>query len=106
MAKSSSFVIREDGDYDLIETNHRTNETTVLDTVTEAEMQVYFAPPTEEVELLNRSMRDGLLSETDWWGVSDLTMTESQTLYRQALRDLPTHTNWPLLNTEDWPTKP
>ena len=33
------------------------------------------------------------------------TLTEWQT-YRQQLRDLPTHSNWPYLEPEDWPTKP
>jgi len=28
------------------------------------------------------------------------------TTYRQALRDLPTHENWPNLEDADWPTKP
>jgi hypothetical protein len=28
------------------------------------------------------------------------------TTYRQALRDLPSHTNWPNLADADWPTKP
>ena len=28
------------------------------------------------------------------------------TTYRQALRDLPTHDNWPNLGDDDWPTKP
>ena len=36
-----------------------------------------------------RNKRDRLLAETDWWGVSDRTMTSAQTEYRQDLRDLP-----------------
>jgi hypothetical protein len=36
-----------------------------------------------------RLRRDHLLRETDWWAVSDRTMTQEQTAYRQALRDLP-----------------
>tara|TARA_R100001460_G_scaffold99503_1_gene142780 strand:+ start:2251 stop:2745 length:495 start_codon:yes stop_codon:yes gene_type:complete len=54
----------------------------------------------------NRKKRDTLLSETDWWAVSDRTMTSAQTTYRTALRDLPTHSNWPHLEADDWPTKP
>ncbi len=53
-----------------------------------------------------RKTRNALLSETDWWAVSDRTMTDDQTAYRQALRDITTHTNWPVLNDSDWPTKP
>ena len=54
----------------------------------------------------NRSERNRLLAETDWWAVSDRTMTSEQTTYRAALRDLPTHSNWPHLEDDDWPTKP
>lgn len=54
----------------------------------------------------NRRERDNLIAETDWWASSDLTMTTEQTAYRQALRDITTHANWPHLNDDDWPTKP
>lgn len=50
--------------------------------------------------------REALLSETDWWAVSDRTMTAEQTAYRQALRDITSHENFPDLNEEDWPIKP
>ena len=54
----------------------------------------------------NRNQRDRLLAETDWWAVSDRTMTSDQTAYRKALRDITTHSNWPHLEDGDWPTKP
>ena len=54
----------------------------------------------------NRMERDRLIAETDWWASSDLTMTAEQTAYRQALRDITTHDNWPYLEDADWPTKP
>jgi len=54
----------------------------------------------------NRATRNDLMLETDWWASSDLTMTSAQTTYRQALRDMPTHSNWPNLDDNDWPTKP
>ena len=54
----------------------------------------------------NRSTRDAKLAETDWTGMSDVTMSSDITTYRQALRDLPTHSNWPNLEDADWPTKP
>ena len=59
-----------------------------------------------EAAELNRNQRNNLLSNTDWWAVSDRTMTSEQTAYRAALRDLPTHSNWPHLEADDWPTKP
>lgn len=53
-----------------------------------------------------RLERDRLLSETDWMAGSDVTMSDAWKTYRQALRDLPTHSNFPNLNAEDYPIKP
>jgi|11_taG_2_1085331.scaffolds.fasta_scaffold70960_2 hypothetical protein len=60
--------------------------------------------PTEELSSIERSERDRLLGQTDWWAMSDLTMTDAQTAYRQALRDVPEQSGFP--NTITWPTKP
>jgi len=60
----------------------------------------------ERQSIISRQNRDALLGVTDWWASSDLTMTSAQATYRQALRDMPTHSNWPNLSGSDWPTKP
>ena len=60
----------------------------------------------EEATVKNKRTRNDLLRETDWWASSDLTMTAEQTAYRQALRDITSHSNWPHLEEADWPTKP
>ena len=54
----------------------------------------------------NRSVRNGKLTETDFWGMSDVTMSSEMATYRQALRDITTHANWPKLEGADWPAKP
>jgi len=54
----------------------------------------------------NRGQRDGLLAETDFYALSDVTMSDAMTIYRQALRDITSHKNWPDLSESDWPTKP
>jgi len=54
----------------------------------------------------HRSTRDSKLAETDWTAMSDGTRADNMKTYRQALRDLPTHKNWPNLEDADWPTKP
>lgn len=54
----------------------------------------------------NRNKRDALIAATDWWASSDLTMTDEQTAYRQALRDITAHANWPTLEDADWPVAP
>lgn len=51
-----------------------------------------------------RSKRNGLLAETDWWGVSDRTMSAEETKYRKDLRDLPANTSD--ASDPTWPTKP
>ena len=54
----------------------------------------------------HRNTRDSKLAETDWTAMSDVTMAGNMKTYRQALRDLPDHKNWPNLEEDDWPTKP
>lgn len=53
-----------------------------------------------------RTERNILISETDWWSSSDLTMTDAQKKYRQDLRDI-TKT-FSSLSDKDFafPTKP
>jgi len=53
-----------------------------------------------------RKKRNTLLSETDWWASSDLTMTDAQKKYRQDLRDI-TKTYQSLSDKNfKFPTKP
>jgi len=56
------------------------------------------------LEATERSTRDDLLKATDHYGLSDVTMTDAMTAYRQALRDVPQQTDFP--GTITWPTKP
>lgn len=53
-----------------------------------------------------RSKRDGLLAETDWMALSDNTLTTEWATYRQALRDITSHANFPFLADGDWPQIP
>ena len=61
-----------------------------------------------------RAERDSRLAETDWMANSDVTMTDAWKTYRQALRDITKHSNWPYLKSpdpqgtsdNDWPVKP
>lgn len=54
----------------------------------------------------NRKKRNDLLAETDYFALTDVTMDAAMTSYRQALRDITTHSNWPNLADGDWPIKP
>ena len=56
------------------------------------------------LEATERATRDELLKVTDHYGLSDVTMSEAMTTYRQALRDVPQQEGFP--QTITWPTKP
>ena len=51
-----------------------------------------------------RQKRNELLHDSDWWASSDLSITQEQRDYRQALRDLPANTTDPANPT--WPVAP
>ena len=60
-----------------------------------------------------RSERNRRLAETDFYALSDVTMSSDMTTYRQALRDLPSNyttddskTLAEDLSNLNWPTKP
>jgi hypothetical protein len=76
-------------------------------TTTKAEHEAaYQAGLDASVAESNRNKRDGLLSDTDYFALTDVTMDAAMTTYRQALRDITTHADWPNLAQDDWPTKP
>ena len=54
-----------------------------------------------------RDRRNRLLAETDFYGNSDVTMSDDMKTYRQALRDLPAGKDTvDKCNNATWPTKP
>ena len=54
-----------------------------------------------------RARRNRLLAETDFYALSDVTMSEDMTNYRQALRDLPDGLDTvEKVNNKAYPTKP
>lgn len=59
---------------------------------------------TNHLEINVRKQRDNLLAATDWWAVSDRTMTEEERNYRTALRDIPEQEGFP--HNVVWPTEP
>ena len=54
-----------------------------------------------------RERRNNLLKATDFYALSDVTMSEDMTNYRQALRDLPSGLDTvDKVNNKVYPTKP
>ncbi len=70
----------------------------------EAQKTAYDTAATALTAAQARSQRDLLLSETDHYGLSDVTMPDDMTTYRQALRDVPQQETFPSSIT--WPEKP
>lgn len=64
----------------------------------------------EAAESKVRAKRDNLLTTTDWVVVSHTEkgnqIPVEWATYRQALRDVTNHANFPYLTDADWPTKP
>jgi hypothetical protein len=75
--------------------------------------QPFVDPAVREQERLNqlsknvRDERNDLLVKSDWTQVADAPVDATAwSSYRQALRDITGHVNFPYLQEADWPTKP
>ena len=57
-----------------------------------------------------RTQRDAKLAESDWMVIKSaetgVSLSTEWATYRQSLRDITTHANFPYLTETDWPTKP
>ena len=57
--------------------------------------------------ILTREKRNALLKETDFYALSDVTMSADMTTYRQNLRDITNGVDTvEKVNAISWPTKP
>ena len=73
----------------------------------DAEETEYAAGANDRAAAEIRTERDAKLTESDWTQVADAPVDQAAwATYRQALRDIPTHANFPNLTKTDWPTKP
>ena len=93
-------VTGQDANGTAIESNNPSDWGTTWAEVSAKKAELTSAEPMR----LLREERDRLIATTDWWASSDLTMTDAQTAYRQALRDI-TNT---YTSRDDvvWPTPP
>lgn len=71
---------------------------------------VKFTDQNLDAENSNRDLRNATLGYTDWTQIPDNGLSEETRAawrtYRQQLRDLPEHPNWPDLQDDDWPNRP
>ena len=59
--------------------------------------------PAREMEAI-REHRNRVLEETDYYALSDVTMSDEMKIYRQALRDIPASNT--VYKDVEWPDKP
>ena len=88
---------------DTTETDEDGNEVVTTKAEHEAAYQATLDAATAED---NRKKRNELLAATDYLALTDNTLDDITTQYRQALRNITTHENWPHLSEADWPTAP
>ena len=73
----------------------------------DAEEQAYSDGAFDRAIANLRQDRNRKLAETDFYALSDVTMSAEMTTYRQELRNLPTGlTTVEEVNNVTWPTKP
>ena len=85
-----------------------------IESLTDSEKTAAQTEVNNQTAARNREERNRRLAETDWMACSDVTMSNDWKTYRQALRDITTHSNWPNLKSpgpegsgdNDWPVKP
>jgi len=87
--------------------NIQTGEVTQVDLTTE-EQAVYDAGISFDDAIAQlREKRNNLLKQTDFYALSDVTMSSDMTTYRQNLRDLTNGVDTvEKVNNVTWPTKP
>ena len=74
-------------------------------TTTKAEHEAaYTASELAKVAANAREKRDALLTATDFYALSDVTMSSAMATYRTALRNVPAQSEFPA--TISWPTAP
>jgi len=86
------------------EDNDSYQSTETITVTVQDQIDAKVAADNAALEATERATRDDLLKSTDHYGLSDVTMSDAMTAYRQALRDVPQQEGFP--QTITWPTKP
>lgn len=98
---------RDDGDFDLIKSVNGVQE--LVRVIPEADKNYPNGrPDPEQEDLMARDLRNGYLAVCDFTQLPDYPSAKKAewATYRNALRNLPDHENWPILEEGDWPVPP
>ena len=86
---------------------NRVQFTAEEETARDAEEQAWADGALARAQARLRERRNRLLAETDFYALSDVTMSDDMKTYRQNLRDLPEGKDTvDKCNNVTWPTKP
>ena len=86
---------------------NRVQFTAEEETARDAEEKAWSDGAVGRAQASRRSRRNNLLAETDFYALSDVTMSNDMKTYRQNLRDLPDGKNTvEKCNNATFPTKP
>ena len=93
----------------MTETGTRVNlQTSQIETFNISTDEMSWRPSADDLAVealaMLRQERNSKLTETDFYGNSDVTMSDAMTTYRQALRDITKSAT--SLDDVTWPTKP
>ena len=81
--------------------------TAAEETARDAEEQAWADGAVARAQAALRTKRNQLLAETDYYALSDVTMSDDMKNYRQSLRDFPAGKDTvDKCNNATWPTKP
>ena len=87
--------------------NIQTGEVTQVDLTTEEQAAYDAGISFDDAIAQLREKRDNLLKQTDFYALSDVTMSSDMSTYRQALRDITNGVDTvEKVNNITWPTKP
>jgi hypothetical protein len=91
---------------DMFADTTETDDEGVETTTTKSEHETaYQATLDDKAAETNRTKRNELLADTDYLALTDNTINDITAEYRQTLRDISDHANWPHLEEGDWPVK-
>ncbi len=81
--------------------------TAAEETARDAEEKAWADGAVARAQAALRTRRNQLLAETDYYALSDVTMSDDMKNYRQSLRDFPAGKDTvDKCNNATWPTKP